>query len=102
MFKVQSQGPYTPIMTLLMRNLSSAVNRQGWFRRAQIIKKCPNVVGHFFHVIENALFQTGTSLLFQLLVTVLCGAAEFLFDANELVVLGHSVGTAHRTCLDLT
>ena len=102
MFKLQSQSPHIVIMGVLMRNLRSAVNRQGWFRRAQIIKKCPNGVGHFFHVIENVLFQTGTSLLFQLLVTVLCGAAEFLFDANELVVLGHSVGTAHRTGLDLT
>ena len=31
MFKVQSQGPYIPIMGVLMRNLRSAVNRQGGF-----------------------------------------------------------------------
>ena len=41
MFKLQSQSPHIVIMGVLMRNLSSAVNRQGWFRRAQIIKKVP-------------------------------------------------------------
>ena len=41
MFKLQSQSPHIVIMGVLMRNLGSAVNRQGWFRRAQIIKKVP-------------------------------------------------------------
>ena len=31
MFKLQSQSPYIPIMGALMRNLGSAVNRQGGF-----------------------------------------------------------------------
>ena len=43
-----------------------------------------------------------SSFLFQLLITVRCAIAQLLFDADKLVVLGHTVGTAHRTCFDLT
>ena len=43
-----------------------------------------------------------SSLLFQLLVTVRCVIAQLLFDADKLVVLSHTVGTAHRTRLNLT
>ena len=39
--------------------------------------------------------------LFQFLVTILCRTAEFFFNTDELIVLGHAVGTAHRTGLDL-
>lgn len=43
-----------------------------------------------------------SSLLFQLRITVSCAIAQLLFDADKLVVLSHTVGTAHRTCLNLT
>ena len=36
-----------------------------------------------------------THSLSQLCVSVTCGLAEFLLDADELVVLGHTVGAAH-------
>ena len=42
------------------------------------------------------------SFLFQLLVTVRCVIAQLLFNADKLVVLSHTVGTAHRTRLNLT
>ena len=43
-----------------------------------------------------------SSLLFQLRITVSCAIAQLLFNADKLVVLSHTVGTAHRTCLNLT
>ena len=43
-----------------------------------------------------------SSFLFQLRITVSCAIAQLLFDADKLVVLSHTVGTAHRTCLNLT
>lgn len=43
-----------------------------------------------------------SSLLFQLLITISCAIAQLLFDADKLVVLSHTVGTAHRTRLNLT
>ena len=43
-----------------------------------------------------------SSLLFQLLVTVRCVIAQLLFNADKLVLLSHTVGTAHRTRLDLS
>ena len=43
-----------------------------------------------------------SSFLFQLLITVSCAIAQLLFDADKLVVLSHTVGTAHRTRLNLT
>ena len=42
------------------------------------------------------------SFLFQFLITVSCIIAQLLFDADKLVVLSHTVGTAHRTRLNLT
>ena len=39
--------------------------------------------------------------LLQLSITVLCTGTEFLLNTNELVVLGHTVCTRHRTRLDL-
>ena len=39
------------------------------------------------------------SFLFQFLITVSCIIAQLLFDADKLVVLSHTVGTAHRTRL---
>ena len=43
-----------------------------------------------------------SSFLFQLRITVSCAIAQLLFDADKLVVLGHTVGTAHRTSLVAT
>ena len=43
-----------------------------------------------------------SSFLFQLLITVRCVITQLLFDADKLVVLSHTVGTAHRTRLNLT
>ena len=42
------------------------------------------------------------SFLFQFLITVSCVITQLLFDADKLVVLSHTVGTAHRTRLDLS
>ena len=42
------------------------------------------------------------SFLFQFLITVSCIIAQLLFDADKLVVLSHTVGTTHRTRLNLT
>lgn len=39
--------------------------------------------------------------LLQLGIAVLCTGAEFFLNADELVVLGHTVCTRHRTRLDL-
>ena len=36
------------------------------------------------------------SFLFQFLITVRCVIAQLLFDADKLVVLSHTVGTAPR------
>ena len=44
----------------------------------------------------------GSNGLLQLLVTIDSGIAELFLDADELVVLGHTIGAAHRTGLDLT
>ena len=46
--------------------------------------------------------RAGLGLTLHALVTVNGEITEFLFDAEELVVLGHTVGTAERTGLDLT
>lgn len=43
-----------------------------------------------------------SSFLFQLLITVRCVITQLLFDADKLVVLSHTIGTAHRTRLNLT
>ena len=40
--------------------------------------------------------------LLQFAVAIFSRAAKFFLDADELVVLCHTVGTAHRTCLNLT
>ena len=42
------------------------------------------------------------SVLLQLSETILSLCSELLLDADELVVLSHTVGTRERTCLDLT
>ena len=47
-------------------------------------------------------FNFLSSKLFQLLITVSCAIAQLLFDADKLVVLSHTVGTTHRTRLNLT
>ena len=47
------------------------------------------------------LHQRRRKWLLQLLILVLRCAAELLLDADELVVLGHTVGTRERTRLDL-
>ncbi len=39
--------------------------------------------------------------LLQFLVTIHSQIAQLFFDAEQLVVLGHAVGTAQRTGLDL-
>ena len=44
----------------------------------------------------------GSNGLLQFLVTIDSGIAELFLDADELVVLSHTVGAAHRTGLDLT
>lgn len=43
-----------------------------------------------------------SSFLFQPLITISCVIAQLLFDADKLVVLSHTVGTTHRTRLNLT
>lgn len=40
-------------------------------------------------------------ILLQLLITIHGTVAKLLLYTNELVVLGHAVGTAHATRLDL-
>lgn len=40
--------------------------------------------------------------LLQFAVAIFSRAAKFFLDADELVVLRNTVGTAHRTCLNLT
>ena len=46
--------------------------------------------------------NVGLGLTLHALVTVNGEITEFLFDAEELVVLSHTVGTAERPGLDLT
>ena len=41
-------------------------------------------------------------ILFQFFITVSSVLSQLLLDTDKLVVLCHTVGTAHRTCLDLT
>lgn len=40
--------------------------------------------------------------LLQFAVAIFSRAAKLFLDADELVVLRNTVGTAHRTCLNLT
>ena len=51
---------------------------------------------------RQATSKGGLGLTLHALVTVNGEITEFLFDAEELVVLGHTVGAAERTGLDLT
>lgn len=39
--------------------------------------------------------------LAKLLIAIFCYATKLFLNADELVVLRHTVGTAHRTGLDL-
>ena len=56
------------------------------------LKNC--LRGNYLYVKQVRLAEFG--------VAVFGSGAEFLFDAEELVVLGHAVGTAHGACLNLT
>ena len=50
----------------------------------------------------NSLGSSKDSCLFELAVAVGCIVSELLLDAEQLVVLGHAVGAAERTGLDLS
>ena len=50
----------------------------------------------------QATSKGGLGLTLHALVTINGEITEFLFDAEELVVLSHTVGAAERTGLDLT
>ena len=51
---------------------------------------------------KRVYFNFVSSKLFQFLITVRCVIAQLLFNADKLVVLSHTIGTTHRTRLDLT
>ena len=70
---------------------------------------CPSISYLIYSIILMCIvmvklfyFNFLSSKLFQLLITVNCAIAQLLFNADKLVVLGHTVGTAHRTRLNLT
>ena len=77
------------------RRIPTSWKYDGCARKPSVI-----TVGWFWHTHKCFVKVWGSGLL-QLLILVLRCAAELLLDADELVVLGHTVGTRERTRLDL-
>ena len=69
---------------------------------------CPSIfVSDLFYLIvfchgEIDALQFRIFIPISISLTVRCVIAQLLFDADKLVVLSHTVGTAHRTRLDLS
>ena len=61
---------------------------------------CPSISYLIYSILH--VYSHGEIGLFQLLITVRCVITQLLFNADKLVVLGHTVGTTHRTRLNLT